>query len=31
MFIRIIHFCGKRAYEEIIIKHYKDLSIKGPH
>ena len=31
MFIRIIYFRGKRAYEEIIVEHYKDLSIRGPY
>ena len=31
MFIKTIYFRGKRAYKEIIVKHYKDLSIRGPH
>ena len=31
MFTRIINFRNKRAYKEIIIEYYKDLSIKRPH
>ena len=31
MLIGIIHFRNKRAYEEIIVEHYKDPSIKGPY
>ena len=29
--MRIIHFRGRYAYEEIIVKYYKNLNIKGPH